>query len=149
MLRITDKRTENLIKEVTEKDSKQVFNKAWNKEKGTNLRILIETINELGITFSLWEKKNADGKGSGTYHWTSLVGSDKKKLMKLLLQKLEALDILFPETKEAVIKLWKDFYSLYNFINSQQNTGDFYLDIFQKSKDFVNLFCSLGGLRLG
>ena len=52
MLRITDKLTENLIREVMEKDSK-----ARNKEKGTNLRIVIETINELGITFSLWEKK--------------------------------------------------------------------------------------------
>ena len=52
LLRITDKLTENLIREVMEKDSK-----ARNKEKGTNLRILIETINELGITFSLWEKK--------------------------------------------------------------------------------------------
>ena len=69
--------------------------------------------------------------------------------MKLLPQKLEALHILFPETKETVIKLWKHFYSLYNFINSEQNTGDFYLDIFQKSKDFVNLFFSLGGVRLG
>lgn len=149
MLRVTDKLTENLITEVMEKDAKQDFNMARGKEKGVNLDILIKTINELGITFSLWEKKNADGKGSGTYDWTSLVGYDKKKLTKLLPAKLEELDILFPETKETVIKLWKDFYTLYSLINSDSNAGDFYLDIFQKSKDFVNLFCSLGGVRIG
>lgn len=70
-------------------------------------------------------------------------------MMKLLPEKLEALDILFPETKGTVIKLWKDFYSLYNEINSESNDSDFFLDIFHKSKDFVNLFCSLGGLRIG
>lgn len=62
--------------------------------------------------------------------------------------KCEALGILFPETKETVIKLWKDFYSLYNLINSYSNADDFYLGIFQESKDFVNLFCSLGGVRI-
>ena len=30
-----------------------------------------------GITFNVWEEKNADGKGSGLYDWTSLLGSDK------------------------------------------------------------------------
>lgn len=79
MLRITDKLTENLIIEVMEKDGKEDRNKAQTKDNGANLSILIQTINELGITFSIWEKRNADGKGSGTYDWTSLVGSDKKK----------------------------------------------------------------------
>lgn len=70
-------------------------------------------------------------------------------MMKLLPEKLEALDILlFPETKTTVIKLWKDFYSLYKLINSESNASDLCLDIFRKSKDFVNLFCSLGGIRI-
>jgi hypothetical protein len=149
MLRITDRMTENLITEVMEKDSKEDFNKGQGEEKGENIRILIKTINELGITFSLWEKKNADGKASGTYNWSSLVGSDKKKLMKYLPEKLEALDILFPESKETVIKIWKDFYSLYNLINIDSNADDFYLDIFRKAKDFISLFCSVGGVRIG
>ena len=63
-----DRMTENLITEVMEKDSKKDFNKAQGEEKGENIRILIKTINELGITFSLWEKKNADGKASQTYN---------------------------------------------------------------------------------
>lgn len=66
MLRITDKLTENLITEVMEKDSKEDFNKAQSKDNAANLSILIQTINELGITFSIWEKRNVDGKGSGT-----------------------------------------------------------------------------------
>ena len=77
MLRITHKLTENLI--IEEKDGKEDRNKAQSKDNGANLSILIQTISELGITFSIWEKRNADGKGSGTYDWTSLVGCDKKK----------------------------------------------------------------------
>jgi len=50
-------------------------------------------------------EKNADGKGNGVYDWTSLVGSNKKKLMNKLPLQLESSDILFPETKETVIKV--------------------------------------------
>ncbi len=69
--------------------------------------------------------------------------------MKYLPEKLEALNILFPESKETVIKIWKDFYSLYNLINTDSNADDFYLDIFQKAKDFISLFSSVGGVRIG
>lgn len=57
---------------------------------------------------------------SGTYDWTSLIGSDKKKLLHLLPTQLESRDILFPETKETVIKIWRDFESLYHLINSDK-----------------------------
>lgn len=63
--------------------------------------------------------------------WHQL-SSDKKGLKKFLPAKLEEIDVLFPETKETVIKLWKDFYAFYNLINSDTTT-DFYLDIFQNS----------------
>lgn len=53
----------------------------------------------------MWDKKNADEKGSGLYDWTSLLGSDKKKLMNTLPRQLECSDILFPETKVTVIEL--------------------------------------------
>ena len=58
---------------------------------------------------------------------TSLFGSDKK-VMELLPEKLEALDILFPETKGTIIKPWKKFYLLCKVINSESNASDFYLD---------------------
>lgn len=63
--------------------------------------------------------------------WHQL-SSDKKGLKKFLPAKLEEIDVLFPETKETMIKLWKDFYAFYNLINSDPTT-DFYLDIFQNS----------------
>ena len=64
--------------------------------------------------------------------WHQL-SSDKKGLKKFLPAKLEEIDVLFPETKETVIKLWKDFYAFYNLINSDPTTDDFYLYIFQNS----------------
>ena len=64
--------------------------------------------------------------------WHQL-NSDKKGLKKFLPAKLEEIDVLFPETKETVIKLWKDFYAFYNLINSDPTTNDFYLYIFQNS----------------
>ena len=64
--------------------------------------------------------------------WHQL-SSDKKGLKKFLPAKLEEIDVLFPETKETMIKLWKDFYAFYNLINSDPTTNDFYLYIFQNS----------------
>ena len=37
----------------------------------------------------------------------------------------------------------------YNLINSVSRNDDFYLQIFETSKDFVYLFLSLGGIRIG
>ncbi|CAH3156805.1 unnamed protein product, partial [Porites evermanni] len=47
-----------------------------------HLQTAVEAINKCGVTFWVWEKKNADGKGSGTYDWTSLIGNEKKILLK-------------------------------------------------------------------
>lgn len=37
-------------------------------------------IRSCGIGFEIWEKTNADGKGSATFDLTSLLGNDKKLL---------------------------------------------------------------------
>ena len=106
---------------------------------------MISVINDLGITFLVWEKTNADGKGSGSYDWTSLMGSDKKKLLHQ-----ESRDILWPETKETVVKLWRGFESLYHLINADpEENENLVLDVSEKSKEFIELFCSLGGTRVG
>ena len=99
MMRVTDRLTENLISEVMERDSQADISKGRGEKKGVYLDTLVNTIKAIGISFSNWEKKNADGKGSGSYDWTSLIGSDKKKLMDLLPAQLEEKDIFFPETK--------------------------------------------------
>lgn len=108
---------------------------------------LISTINSSGIKFSIWEKKNVDGKGSGVYEWSSLIGSERKKLMKLLPGQLRAKDILYPETKNTVIKLWTDFYSLYKTISSLNTTSEQHEQIAEDGKKFITLFCSLGDRR--
>ena len=52
-----------------ERDDKESILMAQRRERregGRHLRKLAETINSCGVTFNVWEKKNADGKGSGT-----------------------------------------------------------------------------------
>ncbi|XP_048587411.1 uncharacterized protein LOC125570187 [Nematostella vectensis] len=149
MLRITDRLTENLIIEVMEKDSKEDMHKPRGECKGIGLDKLIKAINDIGITFNVWEKLNADGKSSKQKDWTSLVGSDKKKLMKFLPEKLKSMNILFDETKSEVIKLWEDFHSLYLLIccaNADETTPD---SIHQKAKAWIELFSKLGAKRVG
>jgi len=149
MLRVTDRLMENLIKEVIERDGEADLNKKRGEEKGLYLKKLVKEINKTGITFNVWEKKNADGKGSGLYDWTSLLGSDKKKLMNKLPGQLESSNILFPETKQTVIEIWTTFCDLYNLItisDVDKTTGN---QIFEQGKEWINLFCSLGGKRQG
>lgn len=113
LLRISDRTMKNLILEVMQKDSSIDIGKKSKEEKGIYLKKLIKTINDLGVSFSVWEKMNADGKGSGSYDWTSLVGSEMKKLLKTLPGKLKDLEVLHPETQDTVIKIWEDFLGVY------------------------------------
>ena len=92
--------------EVMDHDSHNDLLKTNQEPKGIFLDKLIKCINDLGIPFSVWEKVNADGRGSGMYDWSSLVGSDKKKLLYKLPEQRENDDILFPETKSNVVKFW-------------------------------------------
>lgn len=57
------------------------------------------------MSFNVWEKRNADGKGSGVHDFTSLMGSDKKRLMRDLPDKLHG--VIKPTQSESVIKVWK------------------------------------------
>jgi hypothetical protein len=150
MLRVTDRMTDNLIREVMERDMKSDFNKKRGEEKGIYLKRLISKINQLGITFNVWEKKNADGRGSGRYDWTSLLGADKKKLLNGLPDQLHSNDILLPETKDTVIDIWRDFYSLYKYItDDNEDSSASATLVHDKAKEWIILFCSLGGVRQG
>ena len=53
----------------------------------------------------MWEKLNGDGKGSGLYDFTSLMGSDKKLLLKKLPENLQG--VMRPETSATVIQIWR------------------------------------------
>lgn len=52
----------------------------------------MEVINNCGVSFSVWEKRNVDGKISGLYDWISMVGNEKKKVRSNLFK--EFLNIL-------------------------------------------------------
>ena len=53
----------------------------------------------------MWEKSNGDGKGSGIYDFTSLMGSDKKLFLKKLPENLHG--VIKPETSATVIQIWR------------------------------------------
>jgi hypothetical protein len=69
LLRVTDVLTNNLVEDVLEWDK----NDDIGKKKST--------VRSCGISFDVWEKRNADDKASSLYDFTSLLGNDKKKLM--------------------------------------------------------------------
>jgi len=66
---------------------------------------LVKAIVSCGVSFSVWEKQDADGKGSGLYDFTSLMGSDKKLLLQHLPAKLKG--VVKPDVCDTVIKIWK------------------------------------------
>ena len=74
---------------------------------------------------------NADGRGSGTYDFTSLLGNDKKQLLRELPGKI--LSVVQTSTSNTVKKIWEDFRELYTFIGSGQNSDNQITDFFEKA----------------
>lgn len=101
----TDKLIENLVKDALNRDKKENMNKAPSNCTSTHLDNLVTTICNCGVSFNVWEKPNADGRASGVFDWTSLMGRDKKILLEKLPSKLY--DILTPDTSGVIIQLWK------------------------------------------
>ena len=91
--------------EAISRDKKDNLHKAPRNRTATHLNSLVKAICSCGVSFSVWEKKNADGSGSGTHDFTSLMGTDKKLLLEKLPAKLDG--IIGPTTSSTVIKIWK------------------------------------------
>ena len=144
LLRITDILTANLITEVIEWDIEEYLENKKNKD--AHLNKLVSSIRSCGVSFSVWKKKNADGKESNVHDWTSLMGNDKKILLNHLPAKMN--EFLRPETASKVIKIWEDFASVYKDVsNWQPNTSP--TEYWLKAKQWVNDFTSLAGLQEG
>ena len=92
-----------------ERDRKENINKRPMHRTNCNLQSLVKTICSFGVTFNVWEKMDGDGKGSGLHEFTSLMGPDKRLLLKNLPQKLPS--ILPGDTSETIVKLWQVLYS--------------------------------------
>ena len=147
LLRILDVLIENLIRDALEWDQKENKRKKKGQQKNTHLKNLQTTIRSCGISFDIWEKTNADGKGSGQYDFTSLLGSDKKKLLRELPGKLNG--VIQPDTLEVVKNLWEKFGEIYSTVTCMKPSTEMRNDYFCKAKEWVNLFISLRDKRLG
>ena len=102
---LSDNLLSNLVQQAVEWDKTDNHNKPPSLRTDAHLNALVKCTNGCRVCFSVWEKKNADGKGSGTFDFTSLMGSDKKLLLENLPDKLEG--VIKPEGGNTVIKLWK------------------------------------------
>ena len=105
MILLLDKLTENLVQEAIDWDKEDNHDKPPRLATRTHIESLVSTINSCGVCFSVWEKMNADGSGSDTFDFTSLMGTDKRLLLENLPSKLEG--VIRPNTSSTVIELWK------------------------------------------
>ena len=147
LLRVTDRLLQNVIDEVRERDSIDSWNKSKGQPKDKQLNNLVKGINDCGIPFKIWYKKNTDGSASKIVDFTSLVGSQKKKLLNKLPTILHK--YLYPDTCPTVCKIWTSFEEYYNTISDFNLTNDCAINIFDKGKAWIKLFCSLKDLRPG
>ena len=76
LLRITDVLECNLIKQVLEQDIKARSDKCK--------QVLLRSILKCGVSFQIWESKEAGKRGCGNFDWTSLTGNEKKILLRKL-----------------------------------------------------------------
>ena len=100
LLRITDVLMRNLVFEMVRLDLQDRHSGST-----TYLEALVTTVRECGISFNVWEKREADRKPTGRYEWTSLMGKDKKKLLATLPSKLS--QILPVDIVDIVVQLWR------------------------------------------
>ncbi|XP_066016033.1 uncharacterized protein [Pocillopora verrucosa] len=147
LLRISDVLIENLVRDALDWDRSKNWDKRKCQQKNEHLQNLQAAIRSCGVSFDIWEKTNADGKGSGQYDFTSLLGSDKKKLLNELPTKLNG--IIQPDTVEVVKTVWEKFREIYSTVTCRNPSTEMINDYFWKAKEWVNLFTSLGEKRHG
>ena len=109
----------NLVTGAITADGKENHNRPPNQRTSKHVDALLAAIRNCGVCFSIWEKQNADGKGSGTYECTSLMGSDKKLLLKHLPQMFQADHAVEASIRPTVIRLR----SVSLIVNSAINAG--------------------------
>ena len=53
-------------------------------DKDIYQRKMLQAIKNCGVSFAIWQKQDEDGNITNKYDWTSMMGTDKKKLLKSL-----------------------------------------------------------------
>ena len=49
---------------------------------GLHLKALVKAINDIGITFTVWQKVDGIGKKTSGYDWRNMVGKEKNPAAK-------------------------------------------------------------------
>ena len=143
LLRVTDVLINNLIDDFLEMDKKEdLSKKKSDPTRGAHLQQFIKTVSSCGVSVNVWQQKNADGKGSGTYEFTSLLGNDRKKLLEELPAKLTS-EVIHANTSKRVANLWKNFRELYRTMTSLEPIDEDISGFFKSAKSWVNEFTSL------
>lgn len=149
MLRVTDILLENVINSALDWDQRIELDRTRGQEKGVHSKQTVQHICNLGISFKVWEETNADGKASGRYAWTSLIGDDKKKLLRHFPRHENTINIFQDkQLGKQVIDVWMGFSELYNIITSwtpSQNAATIHL----KAVSFIKSFLLLNGKMKG
>ena len=107
---------------------------------------LVSCVRSCGVSCSIWENKVKDGRGDflRNLEWSCLTGSDFKKVLDNLPQKLTTSSYLQSISKSTVVEIWEDFKNLYKIMNAW-SPPQIEIDIFFKNaKSFVLKFLSLG-----
>lgn len=146
LLRVMDILIGNLVQGAIDWDKKDNWKKKKSEHQSIHVNHLVEVIKSCGVTFNVWEKVNADKQGSGLYDFTSLLGTDKKKLLKELPEKLDG---LIPDHESTVKLIWQKFSTVYAIVTCKDPSDEMIADYFLKAKEWVNLFISLHGKVIG
>jgi hypothetical protein len=147
LLRIMDVLIGNLVQEALQWDKRDNWGEKASEQNSVHVNHLIDVIRSCGVSFDIWEKTNADKKGSGLYDFTSLLGSDKKKLLKKLPEKLDG--VIPPLCESTVKTLWEKFSIVYSIVTCKTPSEEMIADYFHKAQEWVKLFVSLRDKAIG
>lgn len=95
----------NIINDAIARDVKDNLNRAPSERKNHHVQNVVDAINACGVSFCVWEKKDANRKPSGIYEWTSLVGNEKKKVLANLPAQFP--NFLQENVSGTVSQIWK------------------------------------------
>ena len=135
LMRIMDVLIRNLINDAVSKDQ---FGKITG-DATDNLSLLVREIQNCGVSLKTWLSK------SGELDYTSLSGADLKKVLKHLPDKL--LFYIHGDTREHVVKLWKEFYFIYTLVTDPSSKMFESQEVFAQIQHFMSGFLKIGAMK--
>ena len=150
MMRIVDVLIRNLIENAVNLDQQE--NIGSTQKSSRHLTAIVKAIQSCGVSFSVWENTTKDGKGDSflkSLEWTSLTGSDMKKLLSDLSTKLLVCEGVPVTAREKLSQLWGDFQILYSIMNAWSPSQEMVRQFFNLGKQWVMHFNSLSHIMEG